>query len=229
MGRHAGWLTAAAALANYAGDGADLIYLPERDFDLDAFTEKVKEIYNKQKKCLVVVSEGIHDKDGKFISEYGSANAAKDAFGHTQLGGLASFLANHMKAATGAKVRGIELSLLQRCAAHCASQTDIEESFSAGKAAVENAVAGITDKMVGFERSYENGKYVCNIKLFELTDVANTEKKVPQEWINEAGDGLNQGFIDYALPLIQGETQLPKVDSLPRFVRLAKVKAEPMA
>ena len=229
MGRHAGWLTAAAALANYAGDGADLIYLPERDFDLDAFTEKVKEIYNKQKKCLVVVSEGIHDKDGKFISEYGSANAAKDAFGHTQLGGLASFLANHMKAATGAKVRGIELSLLQRCAAHCASQTDIEESFSAGKAAVENAVAGITDKMVGFERSYENGKYVCNIKLFELTDVANTEKKVPQEWINATGDGLNQGFIDYALPLIQGETQLPKTDSLPRFVRLAKVKAEPMA
>ena len=229
MGRHAGWLTAAAALANYAGDGADLIYLPERDFDLDAFTEKVKEIYNKQKKCLVVVSEGIHDKGGKFISEYGSANAAKDAFGHTQLGGLASFLANHMKAATGAKVRGIELSLLQRCAAHCASQTDIEESFSAGKAAVENAVAGITDKMVGFERSYENGKYVCNIKLFELTDVANTEKKVPQEWINATGDGLNQGFIDYALPLIQGETQLPKQDSLPRFVRLAKVKAEPMA
>ena len=126
-------------------------------------------------------------------------------------------------------MRGIELSLLQRCAAHCASQTDIEESFSAGKAAVENAVAGITDKMVGFERSYENGKYVCNIKLFELTDVANTEKKVPQEWINAAGDGLNQGFIDYALPLIQGETQLPKVDSLPRFVRLAKVKAAPQA
>ena len=227
MGRHAGWLTAAAALANYAGDGADLIYLPERDFDLDAFTEKVKAIYAQKKKCLAVVSEGIHDKDGKFISEYGNANAAKDAFGHTQLGGLASFLANHLKAATGAKVRGIELSLLQRCAAHCASQTDIEESFSAGKAAVENAVAGITDKMVGFERAYEDGKYVCKIKLFELTDVANTEKKVPQEWINETGDGLNQGFIDYALPLIQGETQLPKENSLPRFVRLAKVKAEP--
>ena len=219
MGRHAGWLTAAAALANYAGDGADLIYLPEIDFDLDAFTEKVKAIYAKQKKCLVVVSEGIHDKDGKFISEYG-ATLAKDAFGHAQLGGLASFLANHLKAATGAKVRGIELSLLQRCAAHCASQ---------GKAAVENAVAGITDKMVGFERSYVDGKYVCNIKLFNLTDVANTEKKVPVEWITETGDGLTQDFIDYALPLIQGETQLPKKDSLPRFVHLAKVKAEPLA
>ncbi len=230
MGRHAGWLTAAAALASYAGDGPDLIYLPERDFDLDAFTEKVKGIYEKNKKCLVVVSEGIHDKDGKFISEYGNANAAKDAFGHTQLGGLASFLANHMKAATGAKVRGIELSLLQRCASHCASQTDIDESFASGKAAVDNAVAGVTDKMVGFERSYDkDGKYVCNIKLFNLTDVANTEKKVPLEWINAEGDGLNQGFIDYALPLIQGETQQAKKDGLPRFVHLKKVKAEPMA
>ncbi|MBR7187841.1 MAG: 6-phosphofructokinase, partial [Clostridia bacterium] len=158
------------------------------------------------------------------------ANAAKDAFGHTQLGGLASFLASHMKAATGAKVRGIELSLLQRCAAHSASQTDIDESFAAGKAAVDNAVASITDKMVGFERSYDaNGNYVCNIKLFELTDVANTEKKVPLEWITETGDGLTKDFIDYALPLIQGETQLPKENSLPRFVHLAKVKAEPLA
>ena len=229
MGRHAGWLTAAAALANYCGDGADLIYLPEVDFDLDAFTEKVKAIYEKNKKCLVVVSEGVHDKDGKFISEYGAANAAKDSFGHTQLGGLASFLANHMKAATGAKVRGIELSLLQRCAAHCASQTDLDESFSAGKAAVENAVNGITDKMVGFEREYVDGKYVCKIKLFELTDVANTEKKVPLEWIDAENDCLKQAFVDYALPLIQGETQLTKVNGLPRFVKLAKVKAEPLS
>ena len=229
MGRHAGWLTAAAALANYCGDGADLIYLPELDFDLDAFTEKVKEIYAKNKKCLVVVSEGIHDKDGKFISEYGAVNAPKDAFGHTQLGGLASFLANHMKAATGAKVRGIELSLLQRCAAHCASQTDLDESYSAGKAAVDEAVAGVTDKMVGFERVYVDGKYTCRIKLFELTDVANTEKKVPLEWINKTGDGLTQEFVDYALPLIQGETQLTKVNGLPRFVHLKKVKAEPLS
>ena len=97
-------------------------------------------------------------------------------------------------------MRGIELSLLQRCAAHVASKTDIEESFSAGKAAVENAVNGVTDKMVGFERTVENGQYKCNIKLFELSDVANTEKKVPLEWINETGDGLKQEYIDYALP-----------------------------
>ena len=119
MGRHAGWLTAAAALANVAGCGPDLIYVPEVDFDLDAFTAKVKGIYEKEKKCFVVVSEGIHDKDGTFIAgKYGNENMAKDAFGHAQLGGTAAFLANYIKEQTGAKVRGIELSLLQRCAAH---------------------------------------------------------------------------------------------------------------
>ena len=225
MGRHAGWLTASAALANYRGFGADFIYLPEVDFDMDKFLADVEALYNKTGKVLVVVSEGIHDKDGKFITEYGSALAqSKDSFGHAQLGGLASFLAETVKAKTGAQVRGIELSLLQRCAAHCASQTDIDESFSAGKAAVENAVAGITDKMVGFERSYDvDGKYVCNIKLFDLSEVANAEKKVPREWINAEGNGIEKGFIDYALPLIQGETKLPKVDGLPDFVHLKKV------
>ena len=127
---------------------------------------------------------------------------------------------------TGAKVRGIELSLLQRCGAHLASETDIEESFMSGQAAVENAVAGITDKMVGFERSYEGGKYVCKTKLLGLTDVANTEKKVPLEWITPAHDNVTKDFIDYALPLIQGEPKLPKQDSLPRFAKLKKVLAK---
>ena len=124
------------------------------------------------------------------------------------------------------KVRGIELSLLQRCGAHLASQTDIDESFMSGKAAVENAVAGLTDKMVGFERSYENGKYVCRTKLFNLTDVANTEKKFTREWINAEGNGIEKPFIDYALPLIQGETKMKKVDGLPRFAKLKKVLAK---
>ena len=229
MGRHAGWLTAAAALASVNGNGPDLIYVPEVDFDLDTFTAKVKEIYAANKKCFVVVSEGIHDKEGTFIAEYANKNMAKDSFGHAQLGGTAAFLANYIKEQTGAKVRGIELSLLQRCAAHCASQTDIDESFASGKAAVENAIAGVTDKMVGFECTRENGKYTCNIKLFPLTIVANTEKKLPLEWINETGDGINQGFIDYALPLIQGETKLTKENGLPRFVHLKKIKAEPKA
>ena len=125
-----------------------------------------------------------------------------------------------------AKVRGIELSLLQRCGAHLASQTDIDESFMAGKAAVENAVAGLTDKMVGFERVIEDGKYVCKTKLFNLTDVANTEKKVPIEWINAEHNGVTQEFVDYALPLIQGETKLKKENGLPRFAKLKKVIAK---
>ncbi len=226
MGRNAGWLTASASLACAKGSGPDLIYCPENNFDMDTFISEVLDIYNKNKKCIVAVSEGIHDKNGKYISEYGNdLGNATDGFGHAQLGGLATYLASILKEKTGAKVRGIELSLLQRCAAHSASQTDIEESFSAGKAAVDNATAGITDKMVGFERSYVDGKYVCNTKLFDLSIVANTEKKIPADWFNEEKNGLNEKFVEYALPLIQGETKLPKEDSLPRFVKLKKVKA----
>ena len=224
MGRHAGWLAGASALATAYGAGPDLIYLPEVDFDMDQFLADVERIYKEKGNCMVAVSEGIHYADGSFVSE--AKTSATDGFGHAQLGGLAAMLADVCKKGTGAKVRGIELSLLQRCGAHLASQTDIDESFMAGKAAVENAVAGLTDKMVGFERSYEDGKYVCKTKLFNLTDVANTEKKVPLEWINADHNGVEQGFIDYALPLIQGETQMKKVDGLPRFARLKKVLAK---
>lgn len=227
MGRHAGWLTAAAALANAHGAGPDLIYLPEVDFDMNTFLADVKKIYNENGKCIVAVSEGIHDKDGKFISEYGSDMASqKDAFGHAQLGGLAATLADIIRKETGAKVRGIELSLSQRCAAHLASKTDINEAVLAGKVAVESAVDGITDKMVAFERAYENGNYVCKTKLLGLNDIANAEKKVPREWINAAGNGIESAFVDYALPLIQGETDLPKENSLPRFARLKKIEVK---
>ena len=224
MGRHAGWLTAAAALANEEEPCCDFIYLPEVNFDMDKFVADVSKRYEEKKNCIVAVSEGVHYADGSFVSE--AKTAATDGFGHAQLGGLASLLANIVKEKTGAKVRGIELSLLQRCGAHLASETDIEESYMSGKAAVENAVAGITDKMVGFERTYEDGKYVCKTKLLGLTDVANTEKKVPLEWINAAHNGVEKPFIDYVLPLIQGEPKLPKQDSLPRFAKLKKVLAK---
>ena len=224
MGRHAGWLAASAALASHYGCGPDLIYLPETDFDMDQFLSDVDRVYKEKGNCLVAVSEGIHYPDGSFVSE--ASTSATDGFGHAQLGGLAPTLADLAKARTGAKVRGIELSLLQRCASHLASETDIEESFMAGKAAVENAVAGVTDKMIAFERTYEDGKYVCQTKLLNLTDVANTEKKVPLKWINKDGNGMTQEYIDYVLPLIQGEPQRPMVDSLPRFARLKKVLAK---
>lgn len=223
MGRHAGWLTAASALASEYGAGPDLIYLPEVDFDKEKFLADVERIYRERGNVMVAVSEGIHYADGSFVSE--AKTSATDGFGHAQLGGLAALLANVVKERTGAKVRGIELSLLQRCAAHLASQTDIEESFMAGRAAVENAVAGITDKMVAFERKTENGHYVCETRLLNLTDVANYEKKVPLAWINDAHNGVKREFIDYALPLIQGETKLEKADALPRFAKLKKVLA----
>lgn len=226
MGRNAGWLAAAASLASLKGQGPDFIYLPEVDFDLDEFIAKAVKVYEEKKKVFIAVSEGIHDKNGKLISEYGSDTAkTKDSFGHAQLGGVAQYLAQLLRDKTGSKIRPVELSLLQRCAAHCASQTDIDESYSAGRAAVENAVNGITDKMVGFERVMENGKYACKIKLFDLNVVANTEKKVPMEWINETKDGVSEKYAEYALPLIQGQTQLTMEDGLPRFVNLKKVKA----
>ena len=224
MGRHAGWLTAAAALANEAEPCCDFIYLPEVDFDMDKFVADVSKRYEEKKNCIVAVSEGVHYADGRFVSE--AKTAATDGFGHAQLGGLAATLAGIMKERTGAKVRGIELSLLQRCGAHLASETDIEEAVMAGRAAVENAVAGITDKMVAFERGTVNGRYACKTKLLPLTEVANAEKKVPQEWINAEGNFVTHDFIDYALPLIQGEPKLPKEDSLPRFARLKKVLAK---
>ncbi len=225
MGRNAGWLTASAALASYAGHGPDLIYLPEIPFDLNKCIEEVKEIYKKQNNVIIAVSEGIRDKDGKYISEYGSDLAqSKDAFGHSQLGGLAVTLANILKDNTGAKVRGIEFSLLQRCASHVGSLTDVNEAYLAGQMAVRYAVEGKTDYMVAFERA-AGPEYKCNIKLINLTEVANTEKKIPREWINEAGNGLNQQYIDYALPLIQGESAPPLINGLPRFVQLKKVLA----
>lgn len=224
MGRHAGWLAGAAALATAYGAGPDLVYLPEVDFDMDKFLADVDRIYKEKGNCMVAVSEGIHYADGTFVSE--AKTSATDGFGHAQLGGLAAHLASVVKEKTGAKVRGIELSLLQRCGAHLASETDIEESVMSGKAAVENAVAGITDKMVGFQCTRDNGKYVCKTELLNLTDVANTEKKVPLEWINKEHNGVEQPFIDYVLPLIQGEPNLPKVDSLPRFAKLKKVLAK---
>ena len=224
MGRHAGWLTAASALATAQGAGPDLIYLPERDFDMNKFVADVKRIYAEKGNCLVAVSEGIHYADGSFVSE--AKTSATDGFGHAQLGGLAAMLADKIKSETGAKVRGIELSLLQRCAAHCASKTDVDESYAAGKAAVENAVAGKTDFMPGFKCTRDANGYKCEIELLPLSQVANTEKKVPQEWINDEGNGVNQGFIDYALPLIAGENVGPKVNGLPRFAQLKKIKAE---
>jgi len=223
MGRNAGWLTAASALASWKGCGPDLIYLPELPFDMEKFLEDTMSLYKKNGKVIIAVSEGIRDKDGTYISEYGTDLAqTKDAFGHAQLGGLAATLTSIIKQKTGAKVRGIEFSLLQRCAAHLASLTDVNEAYLAGQMAVKYAVEGKTDYMVAFER-VEGKEYECGIKLINLTEVANTEKQIPREWINAEGNGLTEDFINYVLPLIQGESKLPLENGLPRFAKLKKV------
>ena len=225
MGRNAGWLTAAAKLANAKGLGADLIYLPEVPFSVDKFVEDVKAVCAKNNnKCIAVVSEGIHDENGKLICELVS-EGARDSFGHAQLGGVATTLANIIKEKTGFKTRGIELSLMQRCGAHLASKTDVEETFEAGRQAVKAAVAGETDKMVCYERK-AGGKYEIEYKLLPLELAANTEKKVPLEWITDNGTGISDEYVKYALPLIQGEAKASLEDSLPRFARLKKVLVE---
>ena len=221
MGRHAGWLAASAAVATYCGSGPDLIYLPEVDFTMEKFLDDVKQVYRRNGKVLVAVSEGIHYADGTFVSE--AKTSATDGFGHAQLGGLAAMLAEVVKQETGAKVRGIELSLLQRCAAHLASQTDIDEAYLAGKTAFESAVAGETGKMVAFKRETVDGKYHCKMELLPLTAVANYEKKVPLEWINATDNFVTMDFIEYVLPLLQGEPDIPRENSMPRYARLKKV------
>lgn len=224
MGRHAGWLAGAAALAANAGAGPDLVYLPEVNFDLDKFYSDAENIYRKKKKVLIAVSEGIHYADGSFVSE--AETSATDGFGHAQLGGLAVKLADALKKRTGAKVRGIELSLLQRCAAHLASETDLNEASMVGRVAVTSAIEGETDKMVAFRCDRSHGNYRCDTVLIPLSSVANLEQKVPLEWISPEGNNVTKGFIDYALPLIQGQPERPTETSLPRYARLKKVRAK---
>ena len=222
MGRHAGWLTAAAKLAAVNGLAPDLIYLPEVDFDVDKFVDDVKEVCARNNnKCIAVVSEGIKNKEGTFICEL-VAQGARDSFGHAQLGGVAATLANLIKEKTGFKTRGIELSLMQRCGTHLASKVDVEETFEAGRVAVRAAVNGETDKMVCYERK-EGKKYAIEYKLLPLELAANTEKTVPLEWIIDDGRNVSDEFIDYALPLIQGDSKAPLENGLPRFAKLNKV------
>ena len=223
MGRHAGWLTAASVLASYAGCGPDLIYVPEVDFDIEQFLADVRECCDRKGGCVIAVSEGIHYADGAFVS---AAISANDGFGHAQLGGLASRLAEVLKEEIGGKVRGIELSLLQRAAAHCASATDVKEAYEIGRFALESAIAGETGKMAGFRCQRGPAGYQCEYALFDLAAAANTEKLMPREWINEAGNFINAPYIDYCLPLIQGEPEIQRRDSLPRYCTLKQVYAK---
>jgi 6-phosphofructokinase 1 len=223
MGRNAGWLTASAALAQAKGQGPDLMYLPEIPFDTEEFFKDVEKVLDQKGKVIVAVSEGIKTKEGKYIPELFVEELKKDAFGHAQLGGTAQVLASEIEKRVKVKVRAIEFSLLQRSAAHLASKVDVEEAFNAGKRAVKAAVKGTTDKMVGFKR-ISSYPYKMKYVLLPLKLAANTEQKVPLEWILPHGKGMTQDFIDYASPLIQGDSKAKLEDGLPKFAKLKKIR-----
>ena len=219
MGRNAGWLTAASKLASVNGFGADLIYLPETPFSYEKFLSDVKTVVDAKKYCVVAVSEGIRFENGKYVGEDQSST---DVFGHSQLGGVCSILKAKAKS-LGLKCKAVELNILQRCAAHCASDTDIEESFNAGRQAVKKAVNGETDKMIAFRRK-PGETYEIEYVAEPLSSAANAEKQIPAEWITADGTNLTDDFVAYALPLIAGEPNRRLKNGLPVYANLKNIK-----
>ncbi len=216
MGRHAGWITAASVLARkYKGDNPVLIYLPEVAFDVKKFLQRVKLELNKKHNVIVCVSEGIKDSEGKFICEY-SSEAGVDTFGHKMLTGCGKYLENVIKEELGVKVRSVELNVNQRCKAALASMTDIEEAIMAGRNGVKAGLNGETGKMIAMKRE-DTEEYSIVYETVDCSEVCNQEKVVPREWISEDGTDILQGFIDYVLPLIQGESLTPIENGLPKY------------
>ena len=220
MGRNAGWLAGAAALAKGPdSEGVDLIYLPEIPFRLDRVMQKVQEIQKTKKSVVIAVSEGVRDEGGTMYSDTIGNTTAVDAFGHKLLSGVGQHLANYLGRSLGCKVRSIELSTVQRCGSHIVSLTDISEAFQVGGAAVKAAFGGKSGCMIILRRISQE-PYICTTDVYDVAEIANVEKKVPREWINETGDGVTEEFIHYVQPLIQGEITSMMVGGLPTHIRL---------
>ncbi len=218
MGRNAGWLTGATALAKGEDcEGPDLIYLPEIPFDLQKFGEKVKAILEKKTSVVVAVSEGIHLDDGRYVCELGSSIDFVDAFGHKQLSGTAAYLASYIAGEVGCKTRAIEFSTLQRSASHSASRVDILEAYQVGGAAVKAADEGDSGKMVVLQRLSDD-PYQCGTEVKDVHKIANDEKLVPREWVNKDGNYVTNEFVSYVRPLIQGDVSPVMVDGIPRHL-----------
>ena len=222
MGRNAGWLTGACALA--AGEdceGPDMIYLPELPFDIAEFGRRVRELLEKKPSVVVAVSEGIRTSDGKYVCELGNSVDFVDAFGHKQLSGTASYLASYIAGEIGCKTRAIELSTLQRSASHCSSRVDILEAYQVGGAAVKAADEGDSGKMVVLQRLSDD-PYQCGTEVKDVHKIANDEKLVPREWVTEDGTYVTGEFISYVRPLIQGDVSPVMVDGIPRHLYTPK-------
>lgn len=216
MGRHAGWLTAASALARkFEHDNPVLIYLPETDFDQDAFIEKVRTSLETTPNLVVCISEGIHDNTGTFICEY-SNDVGTDTFGHKMLTGSGKYLENLVKERLGVKVRSVELNVCQRCSSSMLSKTDQKEAIASGAYGVKAALNGASGKMVAFER-LDGDDYQIDYVLKDVNVICNLEKCVPVTWITADGSDVTEDFIRYARPLIQGEVTVPTEDGVPKF------------
>lgn len=221
MGRDAGWLTAASMLArNEYSSAPDLIYLPEVAFHIDEFVTKIKELLEEKDNLVIAVSEGIKDATGEYVS---ASSAAVDSFGHKQLSGTGKTLENIVKEQVGCKCRSIELSVVQRAAAHIASQTDITEANQVGRKAVEAAVNGTTGYMATIERVSSN-PYKVEFGTVDIKKVANQEKIVPREWVNEEGNNLNEKALEYFAPLIEGEPKITYKNGVPVYLDVSHLR-----
>jgi 6-phosphofructokinase 1 len=220
MGRHAGWIAAAGGLAGRkAGEPPHIILFPEIAFDRQKFLDKVKQSVTDYGYCVIVVSEGAADADGKFLADSGT----KDAFGHTQLGGVAPVVANMIREAHGYKFHWAVADYLQRAGRHIASKTDVDQAYAVGKAAVELAVKGNNAVMATIVRKASK-PYKWTTGYIPLGEVANKEKKMPREYITEDGFGITEACRKYLEPLIAGEDYPPFKNGLPDYVRIKGVR-----
>ena len=220
MGRNTGWLAGSAALARGVDSlGPDLIFLPEITFNVDSFLDKVAKISSSNAAATIVVSEGIKLADGRYVNEIAAENNTVDAFGHKQLSGTASYLSQEVHRNLGVKTRAVEFSIIQRCAAHLQSATDVTEAFAVGADGVKAAISGLTNRVIIIKR-LSSEPYAFGTDAMEIEKMANIEKNVPMEWVTQSRDDVTKDFIEYARPLIQGEVAPYFVNGLPRHIRL---------
>lgn len=214
MGRNAGWLTAASALSRTSYSKAPhLIYLPETPFSVDKFLEDIRRVMKTTKNVIIALSEGLKDEKGNYLS---TKESYLDSFGHKQLCGTGKYLENIVAKHIGCKVRSVEVNVLQRSAAHCASKTDLEEAFLLGKAAAKLGASNVTGQMVCYER-ISNNPYQIDITSYDISAIANKEKHVPVEWITEDHCDIKPEMLDYLKPLIQGEPDIKYNNGIPVY------------
>lgn len=225
MGRNAGWLTAASALARTQySDAPDLIYLPEVPFVKEDFLNDIREVFKRKRSIIIAVSEGIKTENGEFLDS-DSKYAKRDAFGHILHSGTGKVLESMVYQEFKCKVRSIELNVLQRCAMHIASRVDLDESFEIGRCAVKTSINGQTGVMMIFNRTNQS-PYTIECDYKNVSDIANLEQRIPVEWINKEHNDITQELYDYLNPLIQGEVALTYENGIPQYIDIEHLKQD---